>query len=102
MVSKYEIRAKKELEAEGWRVDDKRGMSRFSKNRDFWNLFDLVCVKRGEPMRWISIKGHNSNQRGHREAIQDFWLPEGNIKELWRWPGNKQKTWIKTLLPNTK
>jgi len=96
VVSKYEIKAKKELEAEGWKVDDKRGMSRFSKNRDFWNRFDLVAVKKGSPLRWISIKGHNRGSKEHRLELSDFWLPEGNTKELWIWPANKKKKgWIK-------
>lgn len=102
MRSKYEIKAQKELEAEGYRVDNKAGMSRWSSNRDFWNLFDLVCVKRGEPMRWISIKGHGGNYRENIKAIEEFWLPENNTKEQWRWPKNKKKMWIKKLLTNPK
>jgi hypothetical protein len=83
MVSKYEVKAKKDLEKEGWKVDDKRGMSRWSKNRDFWNLFDLVAIKQGEPMRWISIKGTQGLLKQLKAEIEAFWMPKGNIKELW-------------------
>ena len=103
MRSKYEIKAQKELEAEGYFVDDKRGMSRWSKNRDFFNLFDLVAVRRSEAIRYISIKGHN---RGYgvtpsgniRNEIRDFWLPESCKKELWVWPNNKKAAWIKEVI----
>ena len=106
MRSKYEIKCQKELEAEGWFIDNKAGMSRWSKNRDFFNLFDLVAVKKGEAIRYISIKGHNRG-RGVtpsgdiRNEIKDFWLPECCIKELWVWPKNKKKKgWIKEVIPN--
>jgi hypothetical protein len=102
MRAKYEIKAQKELEADGWTVDNKAGMGRFAKNRNFWNLFDLVAVKRGEPLRWISIKGHNSSLQSHEQIISDFFLPPGNRKELWRWPKNKRKkAWIKLVLPKS-
>ncbi|MBI2110673.1 hypothetical protein HYT51_02740 [Candidatus Woesearchaeota archaeon] len=101
MVSKYEVRAKKELEAEGWRVDDKRGMSRWSKNRDFFNLWDLVAVKKGEALRWISIKGTMGAIESHREEIRSFWLPENNVKEIWWWSDSKKnKGWRKVVIPN--
>lgn len=85
MVSKYEVKAKKVLEAQGWRVDDKRGMSRWSKNRDYFNLFDLLAVRAGDPIRWIAIKGHHGGYNELREKIKDFFLPMGNSKELWRY-----------------
>lgn len=85
MVSKYEIRAKKVLVEQGWIVDDKRGMGRWSKNRDFFNLFDLVAVRVGDPIRWIAIKGKAGDYWKLREQIRNFWLPESNQKELWRY-----------------
>lgn len=104
MVSKYETKAQKELEAEGYFVDYKRYMTRFAKMRDFWNLFDLVAIKKGEKIRYISIKGHN---RGYgvtpsgdiRNEIRDFWMPECCVKELWVWPNTKKKAWIKEIIP---
>lgn len=104
MVSKYEIKAKKELEAEGWRVDDKRGMGRFSKNRDFWNLFDLVAVRPDTVfIRWISIKGHvtGSPITAHTKEIREFYLPPGNQKELWQHPKRKKQKaspWLKKII----
>lgn len=97
MRSKYEVKAQKELEEKGYRVDNKAGMSRWSKNRDFWNLFDLVAIKRGEPMRWISIKGETGGYMENRKAITEFWLPEGNTKEQWRMPKRKKREWIKWI-----
>lgn len=100
MRSKYEIKAQKELEKYGWTVDNKAGMGRWAVNRDFFNLFDLVAIRKGaENVRWISIKGHNSNQRKHRNEIAKLPFPKGNIKELWRWPKNKKKKeWIKEVI----
>lgn len=83
MRSKYEVKAQKDLEKDGWRVDNKAGMGRWSQNRDFWNLFDLVAVKQGEPLRWISIKGTVGLLNSLKEEISAFYLPPGNQKELW-------------------
>lgn len=82
--SVYEIKAQKTLESQGWKVDNKAGMGRWSKNRDFFNLFDLVAVRAGDPVRWIAIKGHNGGYSELRKLIKQFFLPEGNSKELWR------------------
>jgi hypothetical protein len=99
MVSKYEIRAKKDLIAEGWMVDDKRGMSRWSRNRDFWNLFDLVAVKKGEGcIRWISIKGRQGIPGKHRKEVEKFYLPENNIKEIWSRSQGKKGYWHKVII----
>lgn len=98
MVSKYEIKAKKELLAEGYRVDDKRGMSRWSVNRDFFNLFDLVAIKKGEPIRWISIKGKQGIPKLHRQEVTSFWFPEGSVKEIWFRSSSKKKYWTKTII----
>lgn len=92
MRSKYEVKAQKELEAEGYFVDNKAGMGRFAKNRDFFNRFDLVAVKGGKDLRWISIKGHQGIPGGHLKDVREFWLPPGNIKEIWYWPKRKKKT----------
>ena len=87
--SKYEIKTQKSLEAEGYLVDNKAGMGRFSKNRDYWHMFDLVAVKKGEPLRFIAVKGHNGGYSPLRELLKEFWLPENCIKELWRYTDTK-------------
>lgn len=91
MRSKYEIKAHKELEADGYIVDYKIRPSRFAKVVDFFSLFDLIAVKKGKPVRWISIKGHAGAPRAHQAAIKAFPLPKSsNIKEVWvYWPSGK-------------
>src|SRR3990167_1636315 len=103
MVSKYETKAQKQLEADGWIIDYKRSMTRFAKMRDFFNLFDLVAIKKGEPIRYISIKGHigGSVRTVHSKEIREFWMPVCCQKELWIWPNNKKKKeWIKIVFDN--
>lgn len=90
MRSKYEIKAQKELEFQNYIVDNKAGMSRWSQNRDFFNLFDLVAIKENEPIRWISIKGKQGIPPAHRKAIKDFYLPLGSKKEIWWWGKTKK------------
>lgn len=86
--SKYEIRATKELEADGYRVDWKVRPPWPIKgyNVDYFNLFDLLAYKQGEPLRWISIKYAGSGSvKPNRLKIMDFTMPRGNQKEQWRY-----------------
>ena len=98
MRSKYEVKAQKELEMDGYLVDNKSGMGRWAKNRDFFNLFDLVAVKRGTPVRWISIKGKQGVPPAHKKEIKEFWLPDNNIKEIWKHSESKNKYWYKQIV----
>jgi len=95
MRSKYEIVAQKELEKEGWIVDNKSGMGRWARNRDFWNVFDLVARRYGQPLRWISIKGTMGITKAHLKDVQNCWLPKGNKKEIWARSRSKKKYWCK-------
>ena len=87
MRSKYERKAQKELEAKGWLVDWKiRSSGRKNPKGyrvDYFGLFDLLCYRIGNSLRWISIKGHAGVPRAHKEEIRAFGLPRGNIKEIW-------------------
>jgi hypothetical protein len=85
MRSVYEKAAHKKLESEGWKVDYKIRPRICPKGYrvDYFSLFDLLAVRAGDPIRWISIKGVESSLKKHKKAIQDFFLPEGNQKELW-------------------
>lgn len=95
MRSIHEIKACKELEKEGWRVDTKAGMHRWSKNTDYFHRFDIIAVKKGKSVRWISIKGHAGVPAKHRKEIEDFWLPKNNVKEIWSWGRNRK--WKKVI-----
>ena len=102
MRSKYEIKCQKELEAEGWFIDNKAGMSRFAKMRDFWNLYDLVAIKKGEPIRYIAVKGKAGDYHKLLPLIKKFWMPLCCQKELWRYSGSKKYKGqpIKIIIPN--
>ncbi len=90
MRSKYEVLTQKALEAEGYLVDNKIGMGRWSRNRDYWHMFDLIAVKKDCPLRFIAVKGHHGGYPELRKLLVDFWLPESCIKELWRYTNTKQ------------
>ncbi len=88
--SRYEIKAEKELEAEGYIVDWKTRPFRVPKGYqvDFFGLFDLVAFKPGLPIRWISIKGKAGIPAAHKKAVLAFPLSrEANQKEIWYWKG---------------
>ncbi|QGH72338.1 MAG: hypothetical protein [Podoviridae sp. ctg2L5] len=82
--SKFEIKAQKELEKEGYIVDWKL-RPRFKNshyNTDYFNLFDLLAYKANEPVRFISIKGTMGVLKQHRQEIEKF-KATGIKKEAW-------------------
>lgn len=85
--SKFEIKAQKDLEKEGYIVDYKM-RPRFPcrhYNVDYFNLFDLMAYKKGK-LRMIAIKSQKTSGydvRILREKIEKFKLPKEISKELW-------------------
>lgn len=92
MRSVYEKAAHKELEAQGWDVDYKMRPSRPTKgyHTDYWDLFDLMAHRAGDPIRFISIKGKAGVPGAHRRAIEQFWMPENTQKEIWHYRIDKE------------
>lgn len=86
--SKYEIRVQKILQKQGYIVDWKIRPRIVPKTYqvDYFGLFDLVAIRSGDPIRWIAVKGKAGDYHKLRPKIEAFWMPEGNSKELWRFP----------------
>ena len=82
MPSKYEKITKKKFEINGCKVDTKWGMNRWSKNKDYWGLFDLLIVDPEGNLRMIAIKGHAGVPKKLRDGIQQFGINK-IIKEIW-------------------
>lgn len=93
--SKYEIKAQKMLEADGYEVDYKirpRFVPR-NYNVDYFNLFDLLAINKTNRLRAISIKGVETSLKDHKEALVDFvqrYMPDMQC-ELWRFVGGIRK-----------
>lgn len=86
--SKWERRAQKELETDGYFVDWKVAPRFPIKGyvRDYFHLFDLLAYKKNEPLRWIAIKpAMNGNVPILRKSIELFKMHPSNSKELWRY-----------------
>lgn len=102
--SPYERRAQQELEKDGyfveWKMRRPRIMRKGKYTQDFFNRFDLLCYKLGEPLRWISIKGKMGILNSHLKEIKEFILPENNIKEIWARSKSKKKEqyWHKEII----
>ena len=93
MRSRFEIRAQREAEADGYFCDFKIRPSRVMKNApvDYWHLYDLILWKPGE-LRFVSIKGKSCPAQ-HKKDLAAFKLPKGVTSELWRYdrdPKNKR------------
>lgn len=92
MPSKFEKRAAEELKKDGWLVDNKWGMNRYSLNNDYWHIFDLLAYKENI-IRGIAIKGQGGVPSQLRTAIANFKPGNQFVKELWhyRQPTKKGK-----------
>lgn len=96
--SVYEILAHKELLVEGYLVDFKIRPRICPKGYkvDYFGAFDLIAIKDGEPVRWISIKGHAGIPSAHMRVLQSIPLPPGNVKEVWAM--NDNHVWRKLIV----
>lgn len=86
-----ENRAKKVLEAQGYRVEQVIH-TRYHRN-DFFNRFDLIAKKKTFPTRWVQVKT-NRYDKGVFLDIKDFKDNYGNDLdsfELWVWIEKKQE-----------
>ena len=114
-----ELRAKKELESEGWKVERAVSKAVFTpkgfvaRSFDFFNCFDLIAVRESET-RFIQITSSDVNNknpddilRKHKRKIDQLWpetLPDPEIfyykKENGRWDMNQiirsNGTWYNT------
>lgn len=83
MRSKFELRADRELQIEGYYTDYKARISVPMRgyNQDYFHLYDLIAWKPGE-LRFISVKGKTCPAK-HKKDLAAFKLPAGCTSELW-------------------
>lgn len=65
-----EAKAKIALQKEGWLVTTSKNNSRFAKEKDYFGLWDAVCVKYGEVM-WVQVKTNKFDAQVKRDSM--FW-----------------------------
>ena len=88
-----ELRAKKDLESEGWLVHLTDMPQKFKKNQDFFGCWDAICVKPGR-FKLVQVK---TNQWGDLRACQAFneeyfYNHDFVSCEAWMWD-SKLKNW---------
>lgn len=66
--SRNELKAVKKLEADGWLVYRVKGSTKWNKNVDIFNLWD-ICAKSGIHTKWIQVK---TNQKRDIAKHQEF------------------------------
>lgn len=74
----------KQLRDAGWLVSIVERPTRFNRNKDMFNLFDLVAVK-GPYIKFIQAK---TNQWGSMKHIKEFTANHGSeflSCEVWQW-----------------
>jgi len=66
--NRNELRAVKELEADGWLVYRVKGSFKFTRNVDLFGLFD-IAAKQGPFTRWIQVK---TNRMPNLQPFREF------------------------------
>lgn len=88
--SKYEIKAQKTLEAEGYQVDYKARPFRVPRGYsvDYLGRFDLLAYEPARGLvRCIAIKGHQGVPSRLRRLVEEF-TPSKVVKEIWTYKAN--------------
>jgi hypothetical protein len=50
---------------------------------DYFGAYDILAYRAGDPLRFISVKGHAYVPSAHRKLIESFVFPVGVQKEIW-------------------
>lgn len=81
--NRSELKAVKELEADGWRVYRVKGSTKFNKNVDMFNgLFD-ICAKKGKYTKWIQVKTNRPVPMKPFEEFKYKYCSEYESVEQW-------------------
>lgn len=91
-----EIKTRNALEAVGFDVILAPNPTKYSKQNDFFGLFDAIAISKNE-VKLIQVKSNQTAKPYEREAIQEFECPESCSKELWIWKDRVKQPIIKKL-----
>lgn len=82
--NRIERKAEDRLEDQGYSTARKNN-SRYGAS-DFYNLYDIVAVKTGEPVRFIQVKANSfPNLTEFKQESQSIIPVEHAVVELWCW-----------------
>ena len=104
--NRYELRARKELEADGYAVIRAPPATKWNREVDFFGLFDLIAVKKGEK-RFIQVKANQlpGSKKHELEEFYETYLNDTDTVEWWcYWERGKRKTkqgWEKLMFNNS-
>ena len=84
---RIERKAKKSLEKNNYKVHKAYMGGKYRKNRDIFNLFDLIAV-REDKIKFIQVKANRASGQGEIKEQSDF-IPEWVDIELWVWHDNE-------------
>jgi len=92
-----ELKAKAELEKEGWLVQDVKGSTKWNKNVDFFGLFDLIAIKKPKLtdyyefnnsatlIKFIQVKTNRKPPFKKYEEFKDKHCRFNAFVEVWVW-----------------
>jgi hypothetical protein len=84
--NKYELKAQRELEREGFLVQRAPPSYRWNKQTDLFRLFDIIAVKKNTRTRYIQVKANRTPTQKEKESLNGFRhycyfeLPKGIFK----------------------
>ena len=91
-----ERKAQKILEEQGYAVQLTQPGTRFQKDKDLFNLWDLIAVSE-EEVRFIQVKSNRRVYGKEKRKYQDFVCPDFCTKEIWSIYDRKKEPVITTL-----
>lgn len=86
--SRSELKAVKELEADGWLVHRVKGSSKWNKNVDMFSLFDL-CAKKDSVTLWIQVKTNKKPPLDKYSKFKEEYCCEYENVEVWVYTDRK-------------
>jgi len=83
-----ELKCKDELERQGWLVAVTDMPQRYKKQQDFFNVFDIIAVRKQRIAEKLFIQVTSGSTRGRLKKLKEFkgkWLESKDTVQLWVW-----------------
>jgi hypothetical protein len=93
-----ELKAKIELEREGWLLEQAKPSQIWGKQNDLFSLFDFLGIKKvgdKQYLIWVQVKTNKKPSLEPFKKFKEEYCDEYNVVEVWIWHDYSRKGWEK-------
>lgn len=98
--NRNQLKCIKALEKEGYRVAKVELGGKFTKEKDLFGLFDLVCIKKNSPVLFVQVTTNRPHKHSEYEIFAEQYYSYPTYIETEQWVWYDRKGWVKFQYQN--